>query len=80
MQNRSSASGAFAHTGSDRRGACPTEFGVGPNLTPAGLALAMAAGVTFRTGLMNVPSNLAVVPSKAGMRVSVLTGFTMRRR
>jgi hypothetical protein len=57
-----------------------TEFGVGPNLTPAGLALAMAAGVTFRTGPMNVPVNLAVVPSRAGMRVSVLTGFTMRRR
>jgi hypothetical protein len=57
-----------------------TEFGVGPNLTPAGLALALAAGVTFRTGPMNVPVNLAVVPSKAGMRVSVLTGFTMRRR
>ena len=56
-----------------------TEFGVGPNLTPAGLALALAAGVTFRTGPMNVPLNLAVVPSKAGMRVSVLTGFTMRR-
>jgi hypothetical protein len=62
------------------RTAAGTEFGVGPNLTPAGLALAMAAGVTFRTGLMNVPLNLAVVPSKAGMRVSVLTGFTMRRR
>ena len=57
-----------------------TEFGLGPNLTPAGLALALAAGVTFRTGPMNVPVNLAVVPSRAGMRVSVLTGFTMRRR
>jgi hypothetical protein len=57
-----------------------TEFGIGPNLTPAGLALAVATGVTFRTGPMNVPVNLAVVPSKVGMRVSVLTGFTMRRR
>ncbi len=56
-----------------------TEFGVGPNITPAGVALAFAAGVTIRTGILNVPMNVAVVPSKAGMRVSFLTGFNMRR-
>ena len=56
-----------------------TEFGVGPNVTPAGVALAFAAGVTFRTGFMNVPMNVAVVPSRIGTRVSFLTGFTMRR-
>jgi len=55
-----------------------TEFGVGPNITPAGVALAFAAGVTIRTGILNVPMNVAVVPSKAGMRVSFLTGFNMR--
>jgi hypothetical protein len=27
-----------------------------------------------------VPVNVAVVPSKAGTRVSVLTGFSLRRR
>jgi len=26
------------------------EFGIGPNISPAGVALAMAAGVTFRAG------------------------------
>ena len=57
-----------------------TEFGIGPNVTPAGLGLALAAGVTLRTGPMNVPFNLAVVPSKVGTRVSFLTGFNMRRR
>ena len=57
-----------------------TEFGIGPNVTPAGVALALAAGVTIRAGIMNVPMNLAVVPSSAGMRVSFLTGFNMRRR
>ena len=57
-----------------------TEFGVGPNVTPAGVALALAAGVTLRTGVLNVPMNVAVVPSKAGTRVSFLTGFNMRRR
>jgi hypothetical protein len=55
-----------------------TEFGVGPNITPAGVALAFAAGVTLRAGILNVPMNVAVVPSKAGVRVSFLTGFNMR--
>ncbi len=56
------------------------EFGVGPNITPAGVALALSAGVTFKTGGLNVPMNFAVVPTKVGTRVSILTGFTMRRR
>jgi hypothetical protein len=55
------------------------EFGIGPNITPAGVALAVAAGVTFRAGSLNVPMNVAVVPSKVGTRISVLTGFNMRR-
>jgi hypothetical protein len=56
------------------------EFGVGPNITPVGTALAMAVGVTFRHGFVNIPVNVAVVPSKAGTRVSFLTGFNIRRR
>ena len=55
------------------------EFGIGPNITPAGVALALAGGVTFRAGNLNVPMNVAVVPSKVGTRISVLTGFNMRR-
>jgi hypothetical protein len=55
-----------------------TEFGIGPNVTPAGVALAFAAGVTIRTGILNIPMNVAVVPSKAGTRISFLTGFNMR--
>jgi hypothetical protein len=55
------------------------EFGIGPNITPVGVALAMAAGVTVRTGILNIPMTFAVVPSKDGMRVSMLTGFTLRR-
>lgn len=55
------------------------EFGIGPNVTPAGVALAISAGVTFRADSFNVPMNFAVVPTKAGVRVSLLTGFTMRR-
>jgi len=56
------------------------EIGVGPNITAAGVALAMAGGVTFRAGALNVPMNFAVVPSKSGTRVSFLTGFTLRKR
>ena len=56
------------------------EFGIGPNVTPAGTALAIAAGVTFRAGVLNVPVNMAIVPSKAGTRISVLTGFNLRGR
>jgi hypothetical protein len=55
------------------------EFGVGPNFTPLGAALAFAAGVTYRAGALNIPVNLAVVPSHAGVRVSVLAGFNTRR-
>lgn len=57
-----------------------TEIGVGPNVTPVGVGLAFAAGMTLRAGIMNVPMNIAVVPSKAGTRVSFLTGFNLRRR
>ncbi|MEO7192435.1 MAG: hypothetical protein ABI051_15385 [Vicinamibacterales bacterium] len=56
------------------------EFGIGPNISPAGVGLVIAAGVTFRAGALNVPMNFALVPSKDGVRVSVLTGFTLRRR
>jgi hypothetical protein len=55
------------------------EFAIGPNVTPVGVALAIAAGTTFRWGVMNVPVNLAVVPTRAGVRVSVLSGFSLRR-
>ena len=61
------------------RSSTGAEFGVGPNVTPAGVALAFAAGVTFRTGILNVPVNVAVVPSRDGMRMSMLTGFSLRR-
>ena len=55
------------------------EFGIGPNVTPVGVSLVLAAGVTMRTGTFNVPVNVAVVPSGVGTRISVLTGFNMRR-
>ncbi len=56
------------------------EFGIGPNITPKGTAIAIAAGMTFRAGAINVPMNVAVVPSKSGVRVSLLSGFSFRGR
>jgi len=56
------------------------EFGIGPNITPAGTALVLATGMTFRTGALNIPVNIAVVPSKVGTRVSLLSGFSLRHR
>jgi hypothetical protein len=56
------------------------EFGIGPNITPAGTALVFATGMTFRTGALNIPLNVAVVPSRSGTRVSVLSGLSLRRR
>jgi hypothetical protein len=56
------------------------EFGIGPNVTPAGTALVIAVGHTFRSGILNVPVNLAVIPSKSGTRITFLTGFNLRGR
>ena len=54
------------------------EFGIGPNITPAGTALVLATGMTFRAGILNIPVNVAAVPSRAGTRVTLLTGFSLR--
>ena len=53
------------------------EFGVGPNATPHGVALAISAGHTFDAGALSIPVNLAFVPSRIGPRVSILTGFNL---
>jgi hypothetical protein len=55
------------------------ELGLGPNASPAGVALALSLGQTFRAGALNVPVNIAVVPSRFGPRVSLLTGFNLYR-
>lgn len=53
------------------------EFGIGPNATPLGVALAMSTGYTFKTGAVAVPVNMAIVPSRYGLRASLLTGFNL---
>jgi len=53
------------------------EIGVGPNATPAGVALAFSLGQTLRVGALNVPVNMAIVPSRFGVRSSILIGFNI---
>ena len=55
------------------------EFGFGPNISLAGPALVLAAGVTFHSEDVNFPVNLALVPSKDGLRLSLLVGFNARK-
>ena len=55
------------------------EFGVGPNATPAGVALAISVGQTFRAGALSIPVNIAIVPSRFGARTSILSGFNIYR-
>jgi hypothetical protein len=62
------------------RSAGGSEFGIGPNITPLGVGLVVAAGVTMKTGALHVPFNVAVATSKSGVRLSFLTGFNVRRR
>jgi hypothetical protein len=56
------------------------EFGAGPNVTPVGTAMVYAVGATIPSGALNFPVNVAIAPTRAGMRVSLLAGITMRRR
>ena len=63
------------------RGPKGFEFGLGPNLTPIGANIVLAVGASIRTKAgINFPINLAVVPGNGGARISLLTGFTVRRR
>jgi hypothetical protein len=57
-----------------------TEFGIGPNVTPLGVGLVGAFGITIQTGALHVPLNFAIASSKSGTRVSVMTGFNLRRK
>lgn len=59
------------------RGKSGNEIGFGPNVSIAGVGLALAAGVTVHNGGLNVPMNIAAASSKGGLRVSFLTGFTL---
>ena len=44
-----------------------------------GAARFVAAGVTVRSGALNVPLNFALASSKSGVRISIMTGFNIRK-
>ena len=62
------------------RTATGVEFAAGPNVTPFGTGMGAAAGVTIKTGNLNIPVNFAAVRSRSGVRVSMLAGFNARKR
>lgn len=53
------------------------EFGLGPNLSLVGTALAMAVGKSFTYGEMSFPINLALVGSPDALRTTVLIGYAI---
>src|SRR4051812_47074761 len=59
------------------RGQGGNEIGFGPNVSVAGVGMALAAGVTVNNGGLHVPMNIAAASAKGGIRVSFLTGFTL---
>lgn len=61
------------------RGGSGAEFAVGPNLSLAGIGMAIAGGATVPIADLAVPVNLALVSGHGGPRFSVLSGFILRR-
>jgi len=57
------------------RDASGAEFGVGPNVSAGGAALAATAGLNRQSGSLNIPFNLAVVFAQHGPRISLTFGF-----
>jgi hypothetical protein len=53
------------------------EFGIGPNISVSGASIVIAAGITKKTGNINWPINLSLLPSEKGLRVSLLVGFNI---
>ena len=55
------------------------EIGTGPNVSLSGFGIVLGVGQTFQSGELYFPVNLALVPSKKGVRFSLVFGFNTRR-
>jgi hypothetical protein len=55
------------------------EFGMGPNVTPLGTAMAIGIGKSLRYGGVTIPINFALVRSQGALRTSILVGYAIRR-
>ena len=64
------------------------EFAAGPNISLSGVSMLISAGYNFKFGDLNVPVNIAFVPSKSGAwgnenptgaRISLMAGFNLTK-
>ena len=64
------------------------EFAGGPNISLSGVSMLISAGYNFKFGDLNVPVNIAFVPSKSGAwgndnatgaRISLMAGFNLSK-
>jgi len=69
------------------------ELGVGPNLSLSGIGMVFGVGYNFKSGNLNLPVNISVIPGRAmdetwdgtdyeynsGTRIAVTLGFNMSR-
>lgn len=51
------------------------EIGLGPNLTPTGVALVVGVGHNFGRGGISMPVNLAIAKNRDAIRVTLLVGY-----
>lgn len=61
------------------RGPKGAEIGVGPNISLSGAGIVIAAGTNFQSQGINFPVNVAIAPSRHGIRASLLIGFNSRQ-
>jgi len=64
------------------------EFAAGPNISLSGFSMVISTGYNFKFGDLNVPVNIAFVPSKSGAwgndnatgaRISLMAGFNLSK-
>ncbi len=64
------------------------EFAIGPNISLSGVSMVISTGYNFKFGNLNVPVNIAFVPSKSGAwgnddttgaRISLMAGFNLSK-
>jgi len=64
------------------------EFAAGPNISLSGFSMVISAGYNLKFGDLNVPVNIAFVPSKSGAwgndnttgaRISLMAGFNLSK-